>query len=56
MEECKVLGYTLRLNEFEQDSVKMEKELGEWIAKGYSVKGITSHAMKVVVVLEKVDE
>lgn len=54
MEACKVLGYTLRLNEFEQDSLRIEKELGEWIEKGYSIKGITSHAMKVVVLLEKV--
>ena len=53
MENCKVLGYTLRLNEFEKDSIKMENDLNEWIQKGYSVKGITSHAMQVVVLLEK---
>ena len=33
----------------------MEKELAEWIGKGYSIKGIASHAMKVVVLLEKVE-
>lgn len=55
MENCKVLTYTLSMNDIERGGAKkIEKDISMWIDKGYSVKGCTSHAMHIIVVLEKV--